>query len=136
MAKKDLQQFAIIQQLVSDLSFDVQLKRCPIIREKDGLAMSSRNRLLNERERFVASKLHESLTLAKQMLIKGVSLNEVKDAAIAEICKYKDFKIEYLEVVDANTLQEFNDAHDRTNVAICVAAHLGSVRLIDNMIIH
>ncbi|MGB0522698.1 MAG: pantoate--beta-alanine ligase [Flammeovirgaceae bacterium] len=134
--QKDLQQFAIIKQLVDDLSFNVQLKRCPIIREQDGLAMSSRNRLLSDRERFVASKLHESLTLAKQMLIKGVSLNEVKDAAIAEICKHKDFKIEYLEVVDADTLQAINDSDERKEVAICVAAHLGSVRLIDNMIIH
>lgn len=134
--QKDLQQFAIIRQLVHDLSFNIQLKRCSIIREKDGLAMSSRNRLLNTHERFVASKLHESLTLAKQMLIKGVSLNEVKDAAIAEICKYKDFKVEYLEVVNADTLQELKETDPREQVAICVAAHLGSVRLIDNMIIH
>ena len=132
--QKDLQQFAIIQQMVNDLSIQVTLKRCDIIREEDGLAMSSRNRLLNERERFVASKLYESLTLAKQMLIENVSLNEVKDAAIASICRYKDFKVEYLEVVDVNSLQAIEDENQRTDIAICVAAHLGTVRLIDNII--
>lgn len=133
--QKDLQQFAVIQQMVNDLSIQVQLTRCPIIREADGLAMSSRNRLLNERERFVASKLHDSLTLAKQMLIDNVPLNEVKNAAIAKICQYKDFKIEYFEVVNASSLQAIDNQSERTNVAICVAAHLGNVRLIDNMII-
>ena len=134
--QKDLQQFAIIRKMVEDLSFQIALKRCPIIREDDGLAMSSRNQLLSERERFIASKLYQSLTLAKQMLSKGVSLNEVKDAAIAEICKYKDFKIEYFEVVDADTLQSVTNTNKRNNIAICVAAHLGAVRLIDNLILN
>jgi len=133
--QKDLQQFAIIQQMVNDFSFRVKLRRCPIVREQDGLAMSSRNRLLNERERFIASKLYESLTLAKQMLIDHVSLNEVKDAAIAEICKHKDFKIEYFEIVEAKNLQTIDTWDSKMSIAICVAAHLGNVRLIDNIII-
>lgn len=134
--QKDLQQFAIIQQMVKDYSFDIKLKRCDIMREEDGLAMSSRNRLLSERERYIASNLYKSLTSAKQMLIDGVSLNEVKDASIAKICQYKDFKVEYFEIVDADTLQDLNGTEEHHNIAICVAAHLGAVRLIDNMIIN
>jgi len=131
--QKDLQQYAVIRQMVADFSFGIELKRCPIVRETDGLAMSSRNVRLTERERFVASKLHETLQSAKNMLQEGKSLNEIKDTAIANICKHKDFKIEYFEIVDLKTLQSLSEMQ-KEPMAICVAAYLGQVRLIDNII--
>lgn len=133
--QKDLQQFAIINKMVEDLSFGIKLRRCPIIREKDGLAMSSRNRRLSERERYIASRLYESLRIAQRMLIDGKSIQEIQHEAIANISKHKDFKVEYFEVVQLRDLQGILKADGQEDLAICVAAYLGQVRLIDNIVI-
>ncbi len=133
--QKDLQQFAIINKMVLDLSFDIELKRCEIVREKDGLAMSSRNVRLSERERYIAPTLNKALESVKTDLQNGKSISEAKDKAIADICKHKDFKIEYLEIVDAHNLQPIQSYVRSSPVAVCVAAYLGTVRLIDNLII-
>ncbi|MFT5618027.1 MAG: pantoate--beta-alanine ligase [Arenicella sp.] len=133
--QKDLQQFAVINKMVIDLSFDIKLKCCKIVREKDGLAMSSRNVRLSERERFIAPTLNKALESVKIDLQSGKSIAEAKDNAIADICKHKDFKIEYLEIVDTHNLQPIQSYERSSPVAVCVAAHLGNVRLIDNLII-
>ncbi len=133
--QKDLQQFAIINKMVADLSFGIELKRCEIVRENDGLAMSSRNVRLSERERYIAPTLQKALKSVKVDLQNGKSISEAKDKAIADICKHKDFKIEYLEVVDVHNLQPIQSYVRSSPVAVCVAAHLGNVRLIDNLII-
>lgn len=139
--QKDLQQFAIIQQLVTDLSFPIQLHCCPIKREEDGLAMSSRNRRLDEDQRSIAPKIYESLILTKKMLKKGESVEKAGRAGFSNLDKYKEFETEYLEIVDAKTLQpldaklKLKELDKNTKVAICVAAKLGEIRLIDNLII-
>jgi pantoate--beta-alanine ligase len=139
--QKDLQQFAIIQQMVTDLSFPIELHCCPIKREEDGLAMSSRNRRLDEDERIIAPKIYESLILAKKMLKKGESVEKAQQAGISSLNKYKEFETEYLEIVDSVTLQsldpklKFKKIDKETKIAICVAAKLGEIRLIDNIII-
>ena len=139
--QKDLQQFAIVQQMVTDLSFPIELHCCPIKREEDGLAMSSRNRRLDEDQRIIAPKIYESLILTKKMLKKGESVEKAQRAGISHLDKYKEFKTEYLEIVDATTLQpldsklKFKKLDTSTKIAICVAAKLGEIRLIDNILI-
>jgi pantoate--beta-alanine ligase len=139
--QKDLQQFAIIQQMVTDLSFPIELHCCPIKREEDGLAMSSRNRRLDEDQRLIAPKIYESLILTKKMLKKGESVEKAQRAGISNLDKYKEFETEYLEIVDSITLQpldaklKFKKIDKETKIAICIAAKLGEIRLIDNIII-
>ena len=133
--QKDLQQYAVIHQMVNDLSFSVELRRCHIIREDDGLALSSRNLRLSDSERAIASSLYEALRLAADMLREGKSLGEIKHKAIAHISKHRDFKVEYFEFASLPSLEPMEELEGGSELAICVAAHLGSVRLIDNMIV-
>ena len=133
--QKDLQQFAIINKMVQDLSFEIELKRCPIVRTEKGLAMSSRNVRLNERELFIAPTLYQTLVHASKAIENNENLERVKDEAVANICKHKDFKIEYFEIVDLNTLQSIEE-YQNQSIALCVAAHLGNVRLIDNFVVN
>ncbi|AMM50941.1 pantoate--beta-alanine ligase [Rufibacter sp. DG15C] len=132
--QKDLQQFAIVQQMVQDLSFDLELVCYPIIREEDGLAMSSRNRRLTPEQRQIAPKLHEALQLLETQLAK-TSIEEAKQAAVQFLSNYPQLRLEYLEVIDANTLQPIEQLQEAEKAAICLAAFLGEVRLIDNVLV-
>jgi pantoate--beta-alanine ligase len=132
--QKDLQQYAIIRQLVRDLNFDLDLVCHPIIRENDGLAMSSRNRRLSEPERQEAVQLYRALTLAQEWL-QTQSVAEVKAAVAAYLQDYKHVQLEYFEVADANSLQPLASPDSPHGIALCIAAYLGSIRLIDNIII-
>ena len=138
--QKDLQQFAVIKQMVTDLSFPIQLHCCAIKREEDGLAMSSRNRRLDEDQRIIAPKIYESLILTKKMLKKGESVEKAQRAGISHLDKYREFETEYLEIVDATTLQPLKakstiKKSKKGKIAVCIAAKLGEIRLIDNIII-
>ncbi|WP_181304865.1 pantoate--beta-alanine ligase [Rufibacter sp. XAAS-G3-1] len=132
--QKDLQQFAIIQQLVLDLSFDLELVCFPIIREEDGLAMSSRNRRLTTEQREAAPQLHQALQLLRTQL-QTLSVSEAKREAEAFLGRFPQIKLEYLEVVHAQTLQPLHEIAADVPVAICLAAFLGEVRLIDNLLL-
>lgn len=139
--QKDLQQFAIVQQMVKDLSFPIEMHCCPIVREEDGLAMSSRNRRLDEDQRIIAPKIYESLILTKKLFNKGETVRTSKQAGLSYLDKYKEFDTEYLEIVDATTLQPLEEEltlstlEKDTKVAICVATKLGEIRLIDNILV-
>ena len=132
--QKDLQQVAVIRRLIRDLSFPVELIRCPIIREADGLAMSSRNRNLSPDERAQAVALFEALTLAHELITEGHSSTQAKAAVTGFFASNPNFRLEYVEVVNADTLQLANEGLPPGQTAICLAAHLGKVRLIDNLI--
>lgn len=132
--QKDLQQYLIIRRLVEDLNFNLELVCHPIIRESDGLAMSSRNRRLSEPERRQAVELYKSLTLARQWL-QTKTVAEVKAAVADYLAGFEHIRLEYFEVADAESLQPLAAAQSSQGVALCIAAYLGSVRLIDNMII-
>ena len=132
--QKDLQQVAVIRRLIRDLSFPVELIRCPIIREADGLAMSSRNRNLSPDERAQAVALFEALTLAHELITEGHSSTQAKAAVTGFFASNPNFRLEYVEVVNADTLQLANEVLAPGQTAICLAAHLGKVRLIDNLI--
>ncbi|UOG75028.1 pantoate--beta-alanine ligase [Hymenobacter tibetensis] len=134
--QKDWQQVTIVRQLVADLSFDVELVSFPTVREADGLAMSSRNRRLSGEARTVAPRLYEALTLAATLVLaQQESPAAVRQAAVAHIEGEPAFQLEYFEVADAHTLQPLNAWEAGQQVVICLAAFLGGIRLIDNVVL-
>ncbi|RSK37671.1 pantoate--beta-alanine ligase [Hymenobacter metallilatus] len=134
--QKDFQQVAIVRQLVLGLSFDLELVAFPTIREPDGLAMSSRNRRLSAEARALAPQLYQGLLLAKRLIEEGqLTPAEVQQTAAEFLRAEPAITLEYLAVVDAHTLQPLTDWQPNAPVAICLAAQLGGVRLIDNVVV-
>ncbi len=132
--QKDLQQVAVIRSLIRNLSFPVELVRCPTVRETDGLAMSSRNRNLTPDEREQATTLFAALTLAHDRLVDGRTPAQTK-AAVRDFMSAKPtFRLEYVEIANADTLMPADEVLAPGQTAICIAAHLGKVRLIDNLV--
>ncbi len=132
--QKDLQQVAVIRSLIRNLSFPVELVRCPTVRETDGLAMSSRNRNLTPDEREQATTLFAALTLAHDRLVDGQTPVQTK-AAVRDFMSTKPtFRLEYVEIANADTLMPADEVLAPGQTAICIAAHLGKVRLIDNLV--
>ena len=132
--QKDLQQVAVVRRLIRDLSFPVELIRCPTVREADGLAMSSRNRNLTPEERELAPALYQALTLAHDLLAEGQSPAHAKAAVTGYFATRPGFRLEYIEVANADTLQPVAEVLAPGQTAVCIAAHLGNVRLIDNVV--
>lgn len=134
--QKDLQQVTIVRQMVADLSFDLEVVAFPTVREADGLAMSSRNRRLTAADREQAPQLYQALQLAAEQLRAGQLPAEARQASIAYLSQEPAIRLEYLEVVDARTLQPATAPLASSQpLAICLAANLGDVRLIDNVVI-
>lgn len=132
--QKDLQQVAVIRSLIRNLSFPVELVRSPTVRETDGLAMSSRNRNLTPDEREQATTLFAALTLAHDRLVDGQTPAQAKAAVRAFIDTKPAFRLEYIEIANADTLMPADEVLAPGQTAICIAAHLGKVRLIDNLV--
>lgn len=132
--QKDLQQVAVVRQMMIDLGFQIELHSCPTLRESDGLAMSSRNRNLTTEERAIAPHIFKGLSLAKSLLLSGRTPAEVKRAISAHFEQQPAFRLEYFEIVDAHSLQTIEAMADTGQTALCIAAHLGKVRLIDNVV--
>jgi len=132
--QKDFQQLAIIRKLVKMLELDIRIVACPIIREADGLAMSSRNMLLNPVERKAAPAIYRALARSAG-LRDEMSPIELKDWVIREVNKEELLEVEYFEIVDGETLMSISDWHETMNKVACIAVHLGKVRLIDNMVL-
>lgn len=133
--QKDLQQFVILKRLVQDLSYGIHMVRMPIVREKDGLAMSSRNKRLNTRERQSAVAFYNALNLAQKNLQSGQTVKDTKDAVSAFFEQDGEIRLEYFEVVDGETLFDVEDPVKDREIALCIAGFVGQVRLIDNFII-
>jgi pantoate--beta-alanine ligase len=133
--QKDFQQVAIVRQLLADLSFDLELVVYPTVREADGLAMSSRNRRLSPEARAVAPLLYQVLTQAASQVQQGVAPAQVQAQALAALAAEPQFTPEYVEVADAQTLQPLAGYEAGRSVVLCVATHLGGVRLIDNIVV-
>ena len=130
--EKDFQQLAIIQSLVMQFDIPVQIIPCSIIREKDGLAMSSRNIRLSKDERAVAPKIYEILKKSVS-LRKVLSPFEMEQYASKELQKIELFDLEYVTIADDIGLQTFAHWNDVSGARIFVALQLGKVRLIDNV---
>lgn len=130
--QKDAQQLIIIKKMTRDLNFDIEIIGCPIVREKDELAMSSRNAYLNPEERKAATCLSKSIALGESIIKKGLPARELKDR-MEKIIKGEPLaKMDYLEIVDLNTLQPVECIND--SVLVAMAVHFGKTRLIDNFI--
>ena len=134
--QKDLQQLAIIRRLVQDLSFIIELIAVDTVREEDGLAMSSRNARLSQEERTVSTLLFKCLTFAKDELLKGQDWFVVKDRVTQRFAQEPKARLEYFELVKADTLEKTNGLGSPDLLAICTAAFIGEVRLIDNLMIN
>ena len=131
--KKDYQQYRVIERMTKDLNFDIEIVPCPIVREKDGLAMSSRNVYLTEKERKDATCLYKSLKLADKLIKGGVrDASVIVDEMRKFILGFESVKkIDYIEIVDKYTLQPVSDIKGRELIALAV--YIGKARLIDNM---
>lgn len=132
--QKDLQQLAVVRRLVEDLAFQIEVVPCPTVREADGLAMSSRNRRLNPEERALAPHLYKALTEAKERLLNEERVADVKQFVQDYMATIPALSLEYFEVVDVHTMQPVDGVQPEGNTALCTAAHLGPVRLIDNVV--
>ncbi|MHB1485739.1 MAG: pantoate--beta-alanine ligase [Saccharofermentanales bacterium] len=129
--EKDAQQLVIIKRMVQDLNFDLEIIQCPIIRELDGLAMSSRNIYLSAQERQAALVISRSLDLAKQALYQGERNAKVIRKLITKKIQTEPLaSINYVEVVDAETLRSVSEISEPVLVAIAV--YINKTRLIDN----
>jgi pantoate--beta-alanine ligase len=133
--EKDFQQLAIIKKMVSMLKMPVEIVPCPIVREADGLAMSSRNARLTPEERAEAPAIYKALSAVKENYSWFIPAG-VKQLVTGEIQENQYFRVEYAEVVDTQTLQPFEDWHDAEHAVVCVAAFIGKVRLIDNIVLY
>lgn len=133
--QKDAQQLAIIRRMVKDLNMPIEIIGCPIIREEDGLAKSSRNTYLSTEERKAALVLSRAIFLAKEMIEKGErSAKLILEAMIKEIEKEPLAKIDYVKAVDFATIQQTD--YIKGEVLIAIAVYIGKTRLIDNIVVN
>lgn len=129
--QKDAQQVAVIKRMIRDLNIDVEIIPCPIVREEDGLAKSSRNTYLSAEERKVALVLSRSLKIAKKALDNGERYAyKLKELIRVEINKEPLAKIDYVEIVDSDSLNDV-EVIER-NILVPIAVYIGKTRLIDN----
>ena len=130
--EKDAQQLRIIKQLVRDLNFPIQIISCPIIREKNGLAMSSRNQYLSIEKQKIASIIFQSLQLGEKLLIGGERMaNVIKNKIINNITLEPLLTIDYVSIADSKTLKEI-EFEIEDDILVSVAIFFDKIRLIDN----
>ncbi len=131
--QKDAQQLAVIRRMVRDLNFDLEIVGCPIVREADGLAKSSRNTYLSEEERRAAVVLHQGLLAGEQLVKAGeTDASKIVGAITDVIGKEPLAKIDYVELVEWDSLKPVTSV--RGEVLAAVAVYIGTTRLIDNFI--
>jgi pantoate--beta-alanine ligase len=129
---KDFQQLAIIKKLTKDYSYPVEIVACPIVRESDGLAMSSRNMLLETEKRIAAPFIYKTL-LSIKSFSSTKSPEELKEYVKVLFEKTEHLQLEYFEIVDNLTLQPVSDFSNINGCSACIAVFAGKIRLIDNI---
>ena len=130
--EKDRQQLLLIRHLSKTLRWPIDIVGCPTVREPDGLAMSSRNQRLGPEERNVATVLYRSLRSAEKVAAKG-ALADARAAGLAELAKEPSVRVDYFALAHPGTLAPLNEWGALDTAIALVAAHVGSVRLIDNL---
>lgn len=131
--EKDAQQLAVIKNMVKELNFPIEITGCPIVREDDGLAKSSRNTYLNEEERKAALVLNKSLKLAKERFDSGINSASIIKIHIEDFINKEPLAtIDYVEIVDSLTMESVTIIGENTMIALAV--FIGKTRLIDNII--
>lgn len=132
--QKDAQQLAVIRRMVRDLNFNLEIVGCPIIREEDGLAKSSRNTYLSPEERQAAVILHKGLEKGEELVRAGEKSAAVVKKAIRDVIESEPLaRIDYVDIVDFDNIQEIDTLGD--SVLAAVAVYIGKTRLIDNFIV-
>lgn len=131
--KKDAQQLLILERMIRDLDFPIKVIECPLIREKSGLALSSRNKYLSPEEKKQALVLSQSLKAAKEAVSSGKSANQVRSLITKIITSAPLAKIDYVSVVDRGTLEEVKSFKPGQKILIALAVYFGTTRLIDNV---
>ncbi len=132
--QKDAAQVAVLRRMVRDLHFNLELVVCPIVREPDGLAMSSRNRYLSPEERQQALVLHRALRRIEAEIASGVIESApLIDAGLAVLADEPEIRVDYFSIVDPETLEDVSDV--TAGALVAVAAAVGLTRLIDNVLI-
>lgn len=130
--EKDFQQIAVIRRMVELEGFDLEIVDCPIKREEDGLAMSSRNVRLTPEQRAIAPSIHKTLESSLDWA-RDHSVEETKRYVTEEINSFPQMEVEYYEIVDARTMQPIADWSETESAVGCVTVFCGDVRLIDNI---
>jgi len=131
---KDFQQRAVIQRMAKDLNFDIEVVGCPIVREPDGLAMSSRNAYLSPEERTEALAIKRSLDHAENLFLKGERQAEPLREKVEEILSAQSrIRIDYIKICDTTTMEDVETIE--REAVLAVAAYLGKTRLIDNCVL-
>ena len=132
--QKDAQQCVVIRRMSEDLNFDIEIVILPTVRESDGLAMSSRNKYLSDEERKSALILFKSLSMAKELIRSGELNSEKIRQKMLDIINAEPLaRVDYISIVDAETLEDLNEIKDNTLIALAV--FIGKTRLIDNIIV-
>ncbi len=131
--QKDWQQFCVITRLVEELKFNIKLESVATLREKDGLAMSSRNLRLSPEQRTEALYFFKALSFAKTEFRKGTSVADVKQGVVNLAQSHTGVRLEYFEVADSQNLNLLENVKAATRPIMCIAGFVGEVRLIDNM---
>ena len=130
--QKDFQQLVIIRRLVEILELNLTIVPCPIIREKDGLAISSRNTRLSKEERKLAPFIYETLVQAREKM-EDMTPSQVKEWVTLQFKKQSELNLEYFEIVEDKGLMPIDEWDEKLNKVACLAVQLGGVRLIDNL---
>lgn len=132
--QKDLQQYFLVENIIHDLSFNIQLRCVPTKREKDGLAMSSRNLRIPVEDRPKANFFFKCLTLGKDMLQKGIPISDVKKHIQDIFSDDQQLNLEYFEIVDTTDFTLTDHIENPKKTALCIAGYLNNIRLIDNVL--
>ena len=130
--EKDFQQIAVIRRMAQLEGFDIEIIDCPIMREDDGLAMSSRNVRLTPSQRAIAPAIHKAI-IASLEYAKSHTIAENKQYVIDEINSQPEMEVEYYEIVDSLTMQPIANWENSNNPVGCITVYCGEVRLIDNI---
>jgi pantoate--beta-alanine ligase len=130
--EKDFQQIAVIREMTRQLDLPVRIVSCPILRERDGLAMSSRNMRLTPEQRQIAPLIAATLKESRTF-VPGEKVQEVIDRVVTALNRVSPLRVEYFEIVDAKTLLPVRDWFEPDDIVGCIAVFCGEVRLIDNV---
>lgn len=130
--EKDFQQLAIIREMVKQMNFPLQIIGCPIVRESDGLALSSRNARLSEVQRQQALNISKTLFASKEYAASH-TVAETQQFVEENIAAAEGLELEYFELVDGTTLQKISNWEDTDYAVGCITVFCGEVRLIDNI---
>lgn len=131
---KDWQQVLVVRQMVHDLGLDVEVMTCPIVRDKDGLALSSRNAYLSESERTRAQTIYSALQQAEENWCRGLAIDNI-ELNVRDMLSAREIRIDYADIVHAESLKKISEVSRNTPAIFLIACHVGSTRLIDNILL-